>query len=46
MVSTFTSRVRRLFDIRESALDEPGAKEKMTAVLSEAEAAINKAREF
>ena len=46
MVSTFTSRVRRLFDIRESALDEPGAKEKMTAVLSEAAAAMNKAKEF
>lgn len=40
MVSNFTSQVRRVFDIRRSVLEEPGAKQKMTAALSEAETAI------
>lgn len=40
MVSNFTAQVRRAFDIRRSVLGEPGAKQKMIAALSEAEAAI------
>lgn len=46
MVSSFTAQIRRVFDIRHSTLAEPGAKEKMTAALSEAETAITTLKEI
>lgn len=46
MVSSFTAQIRRVFDIRHSTLAEPGAKEKMTAALSEAETAITMLKEL
>lgn len=46
MVSNFVSQIRRVFDIRRSVLDGPGAKQKMTAALSEAGAAIEILKEL
>ena len=44
MVGNFVGQIRRVFDIRSCVLEEKGAKEKMTAALSEAEAAIGMLR--